>query len=184
MIKTVFSIPMEGKRHHASRNIKGLKEATAAICLIEHSDGSFVHGVGILYPDKEHLYFNESKTMDPYQLWRDTYAASKMYHFTDEALGAVVMIADKAVSLDDPRFTDIDISEHIPYGYNVEHLRNEIFEQKIPEDAIKKIVKEFQDHRLPISDPFAQETSAKRKCDIGSFLDTSHMHLGAFALTM
>lgn len=179
MHDNVLSIRM-GKRFHPSLAIRGSKIATAALLIIQHSDGSVVYGIGILYPDTHHLYFTELETTDPYKLCRSLRAASKMHLLCDDALKTMCMIADESVLLDDPRFEDIS---DILYGYSAVSLREEILRQEILEDDIKKIVKRFRVWNLEINDPFAQETSAKRKCDIGSFLDTSHMHLGVFALT-
>lgn len=180
MLDNVLSIRM-GQRFHSNLAIRGSKIATAALLILQHSDGSIVYGIGILYPDTHYLYFTEMETTDPHTLCRSLYAASKMHLLCDDALKTMSLIADESVLLDDPRFEDIS---DILYGYSAESLRREILEQKILEDDIKKIVRRFQVWNLPITDPFAQETSAKRKCDVGLFLDTSHMHLGAFALAM
>lgn len=180
MLDNVLSIRM-GWRFHPDIKIRGHKIATAALLILQHSDGDIDYGIGILYPDTHHLYFTELETTDPRTLFRSLYAASKMSLLCDDALKTICMIADESVSLDDPRFEDIS---HILYGYSAEDLRKEILGQKISEDDIKKIVRRFQVWNLPITDPFAQETSAKRKHHVGSFLNTSHMHLGAFALTM
>jgi len=151
MIKIVLSKSM-GKRFASIG--RGLKEATSAIIVVQRADGNFVHGVGVLYPDTEHLYFNKTKTIDPLNLWRGMYAVSKISCLSNEMVDTAMMIADEVVSLTDSRFTNVD--QHLMYEYDVEVLRAKTFAQEIPPDDIKKIVKEFQFWNLPIIDPFAK----------------------------
>lgn len=148
MIKIVLRIPTM-RRFPSVRSAP--KDAFAVICLIARGD-SVVYGIGIQYQDTEHLYFKETKTLDPYMLWRGMYAASKASCLSDELVRIAMAIADEGISINDPQFNDAE--RYIKYGYTPAILRLKTFEQVIPEDDIKKIVSEFKRFKVPINDPF------------------------------
>lgn len=151
MLETVLKIHM-GKRFASTR--RGLRNATSAICVIRHGDGTYMHGVGILYPDIEHLYFAEDKTSDPVKLWRDMHVATKIACLSDEILAVAVAIADESVPIDDPRFAKA--AGCLMYGYDVAKLRAEVFAKEHHPDDIQKIVLGFKFLHAPIDDPFAK----------------------------
>lgn len=155
MILVLCSIPM-GRRHHANTRIRGLKEAAAAVVLIQHGNGSFTYGVGVLHPDADHMHFNESAVSDPRQLWLGMYATSKLSCLSSTAVALAVAIADKSIPIDDPRFTGEECFHCLRYGYSAEMLRTETLAQEPPLDDIKTIVTKFKRWDLPIDDPFAK----------------------------
>lgn len=164
MIETVFKVPIG--RRFASVG-KGLRPATVAICIIQHGDMSMTHGVGILYPDIEHLYFKEIDTRDPRILWRAMYAVSKISCLSDEMLGIAIAIADGITPLGEPHFVNADI--HLQYGYNARILREETLAQEPPANDIKKIVLGFNLLRAPINDPFAKTPEKEESASFGMF---------------
>lgn len=166
MILVLCTIPM-GKRHHANTRIRGLKEATAAVVLIQHGNGDFTCGVGILHPDTEHLNFKEIKTFEPEVLWRGMYAASKTNCISDQTLSVAISIADVAVKIDDPRFSSDACC--LRYDYDAPILRAETLAQEPPQDDIKKIVAGFKRWNLPINDPFEVEGAPVKKSSWGFF---------------
>lgn len=155
MILVLCSIPM-GRKYHANARIRGLKEAAAAVVLIQHGNGSFTYGVGVLHPDADHMHFNESTVSDPRQLWLGMYATSKLSCLSSTAVALAVAIADKSIPIDDPRFTGEECFHCLRYGYDAEILRAETFAQVPPPDDIKTIVTKFKRWDLPINDPIAQ----------------------------
>lgn len=136
-IEILSSIDM-GMVHHSDIKVKRLKSATAAILLIKHEDGSMVHGIGIMYPDLEHLYFSRTSTRDPRKLMQCLYAASKIKHPLNEAIGQAILVADETVPVEDTRFMKLG-PKWLKYGYSVSRLRNEALALEFPNSEIKKI---------------------------------------------
>lgn len=136
-IEILSSIDM-GKRHHSNTKVKRLKSATAVILLINHEDGSMVHGIGIMYPDLEHLYFCRTSTRDPTKLLQYLYATSKVKLLLDEAVGLAILATDETVPLEDPRFKKLGKSCFM-YGYDAERIRHEARSIGLPRSEIKKI---------------------------------------------
>ncbi len=145
-----------GRQYHANTSIRGLKEAAAAVVLIQHSNGSFTYGVGVLHPDADHLHFNESNALDPRELWLGMYAASKLSCLSNTAVALAVAIVDESIPIDDPRFTSKECFYSLRYGYNAEILRIETLAQEPPLDDIKTIVAKFRHWNIPINNPFTK----------------------------
>lgn len=134
--------------------------ATAAVCLIRHEDGSFNYGVGIMYPDVEHLFFTKLITKDPVFLWRGMYAASKISCLSDDILEATVMVADEVVSLENSCFDNLD--QCLSYDYTVRKLREEVLTAQPDENDIMKIVAGPGDWHIPVNDPYAKVVIQKK----------------------
>ena len=157
MITVIEKTPM-GQRFSAIG--RGLKKAFAGICVIKHEGGSFTYGIGILYPDIEHLYFAPHHTRDPRKLWQALYAATKISCISDEILATVIAITDETISISDPRFTKAE--KCLAYGYDAEKLRKEVLRQEPPHETIRNIIREFNVLRAPIDNPFGHVTKTQK----------------------
>lgn len=175
LIGNCFSVASGG------RSNKGMKKASSAICVLENSDGGITRGVGVLYPDIDHLFFVEYNTMDPEKLWFMVHALTKIspLHLCDEAVALIVAIMSESAQATDLSFEKAYL--YLAYGYTAEKLREETFAQKPPKEEIERIVVELNLLRVPINNPFAKVAEVQKSEEPGFFQQLAEQTL-AFAV--
>lgn len=144
----------------ADPHSRAKKMACPAVCLLRHDEGDgkikFIRGVGVLYPDVDHLYFGEIQSPDVETFWRSMYATSltSAVNLSDHSVQLAILIADERVLLDDPRLHDM---QHcMSCGYTLQLFREQVLQEKIPKSDLKKIIEGFKFWGAALEDPITE----------------------------